>query len=67
MPPRRPHWAQAMGESPGPGQGSGRDEATRQIEAELLAQVAAGQYRGSKTKTVAELIERWPPKTLRPH
>jgi len=31
----------------------------RQVEAELLAQVAAGQHRGSRTKTVAELIERW--------
>jgi integrase len=31
----------------------------KQVEAELLAQIAAGQHRGSKTKTVAELIERW--------
>jgi hypothetical protein len=31
----------------------------KQVEAELLGQIAAGQHRGSKTKTVAELIERW--------
>jgi hypothetical protein len=31
----------------------------RQVEAELLVQVAAGQHRGGKTKPVAELIERW--------
>ena len=31
----------------------------KQAEAEVLAQIAAGQHRGSKTKTVAELIDRW--------
>jgi integrase len=42
-------------------QGKGRSamKRARQVEAELLAQIAVGQHRGSKTKTVAELIERW--------
>ncbi|HKO86664.1 MAG TPA: hypothetical protein VJ140_19370 [Actinomycetota bacterium] len=42
-----------------PGKGRAAMKRARQVEAELLAQVAAGQHRGSKTKTVAELIERW--------
>jgi integrase len=42
-----------------PGKGRAAMKQARQVEAELLAQVAAGQHRGSKTKTVAELIERW--------
>ena len=42
-----------------PGRGRAAMGRARQVEAELLAQVAAGQHRGSKTKTVAELIERW--------
>jgi integrase len=41
------------------GKGRAAMKRARQVEAELLAQVAAGQHRGSKTKTVAELIERW--------
>jgi integrase len=42
-----------------PGKGRTAMKRARQVEAELLAQVAAGQHRGSRTKTVAELIERW--------
>jgi hypothetical protein len=42
-----------------PGKGRAAMKRARQVEAELLAQVAAGQHRGSKAKTVAELIERW--------
>jgi len=42
-----------------PGKGRAAMRQARQVEAELLGQVAAGQHRGSKTKTVAELIERW--------
>jgi hypothetical protein len=42
-----------------PGKGRAAIKRARQVEAELLAQIAAGQHRGSKTKTVAELIERW--------
>jgi integrase len=42
-----------------PGKGRAAMKQARQVEAELLGQVAAGQHRGSKTKTVAELIERW--------
>jgi integrase len=42
-----------------PGKGRAAMRRARQVEAELLTQIAAGQHRGSKTKTVAELIERW--------
>jgi integrase len=42
-----------------PGKGRAAMKRARQVEAELLAQIAAGQHRGNKTKTVAELIERW--------
>ncbi|HET9292036.1 MAG TPA: tyrosine-type recombinase/integrase [Actinomycetes bacterium] len=42
-----------------PGKGRAAMKQARQVEAELLAQIATGQHRGSKTKTVAELIERW--------
>jgi integrase len=42
-----------------PGKGRAAMKRARQVEAELLAQVAAGQHRGSGTKTIAELIERW--------
>src|SRR5215212_1632936 len=42
-----------------PGKGRAAMKRARQVEAELLAQIAAGQHRGSKTKTVAELLERW--------
>jgi hypothetical protein len=31
----------------------------KKIEAELLEQVDRGQHRGSSSRTVAELIERW--------
>src|SRR4030095_8318220 len=41
-----------------PGKGRAVMKRARQVEAELLAQVAAGQHRGSKTKTVGKLIER---------
>jgi hypothetical protein len=37
-----------------PGKGRAAMKQARQVEAELLAQIAAGQHRGSKTKTVAE-------------
>jgi hypothetical protein len=47
--PRPPHRAQTLGQPPGPRQGPGGDEAAKQVEAELLAQIAAGQHRGSKT------------------
>jgi hypothetical protein len=42
-----------------PGKGRSAMKQARQVEAELLAQIAADQHRGSKTKAVAELIERW--------
>src|SRR4029453_10246406 len=41
------------------GKGRAAMKRAKQVEAELLAQIAAGQHRGSKTKTVAELIDRW--------
>jgi len=31
----------------------------KQVEARLLAEVGAGRHRGTQSKTVAELIERW--------
>jgi integrase len=31
----------------------------KQVEARLLAEVGAGQHRDTRSKTVAELIERW--------
>ena len=42
-----------------PGKGRAAMKRAKQVEAEVLAQIAAGQHRGSKTKTVAELIDRW--------
>jgi integrase len=42
-----------------PGKGRTAMKRARRVEAELLAQIAVGQHRGSKTKTAAELIERW--------
>jgi hypothetical protein len=31
----------------------------KQAEARLVTEVGAGQHRGTRSKTVAELIERW--------
>jgi hypothetical protein len=42
-----------------PGKGRAAMKRAKQVEAELLAQIADGHHRGSKTKTVGELIERW--------
>jgi integrase len=42
-----------------PGKGRAAMKRAKQVEAELLAEIAAGQHRDSKTKTVAELIDRW--------
>jgi hypothetical protein len=44
---------------PVPGKGRAAMKRAKQVEAELLVRVAAGQYRGSRPKTVAELIEQW--------
>src|SRR5215211_572953 len=40
----------------------------KQIEAQLLAEIGTGQHRGSRSRTMAELLERWLewPPTVRP-
>jgi hypothetical protein len=42
-----------------PGQTKRSYREAKKIEAELLEQVDRGQHRGSSSRTVAELIERW--------
>jgi integrase len=42
-----------------PGQTKRSYRDAKKIEAELLEQVDRGQHRGSSSRTVAELIERW--------
>jgi hypothetical protein len=32
----------------------------KKVEAQLLEQVDRGERRGERTRTVAELVERWP-------
>jgi hypothetical protein len=48
-----------MGQPAGPGQTKQSYRQAKKIEAELLEQVDRGQHRGSSSRTVAELIERW--------
>jgi hypothetical protein len=31
----------------------------KQIEAQFLAEIGTGQHRGSRSRTMAELLERW--------
>jgi hypothetical protein len=42
-----------------PGQTKQSYRQAKKVEAELLEQVDRGQHRGSPSRTVAELIERW--------
>jgi hypothetical protein len=42
-----------------PGKGRATWKEAKQVEAALLAEVGAGRHRGSKAKTVAELLESW--------
>ncbi|HEV2825542.1 MAG TPA: hypothetical protein VG035_10115, partial [Actinomycetota bacterium] len=42
-----------------PGQTKRSHREAKKMEAELLEQVDRGQHRGSSSRTVAELIERW--------
>jgi len=42
-----------------PGKGRAALKAAKQVEAELLAEVGAGRHRGSRDRTMAELLERW--------
>ncbi len=42
-----------------PGQTKAAHRQAKKVEAELLEQVDRGEHRGSRTRTVAELIERW--------
>jgi len=48
-----------MGQPPGPWTDQAVLPEAKKIEAELLEQVDRGQHRGSSSRTVAELIERW--------
>ena len=57
--PRPPHRPQTMGQPPGPWTDQAVLPEAKKIEAELLEQVDRGQHRGSSSRTVAELIERW--------
>jgi hypothetical protein len=43
-----------------PDNGRAASKRAHQVGAQLLAEVAAGQHRGSKAETVGGLIERWP-------
>src|SRR5215218_10809561 len=42
-----------------PGQTKASHRQAKKVEAELLEQVDRGEQRGSRTRTVAELVERW--------
>ena len=42
-----------------PGKGRAALAAAKQVEAELLAEVGAGRHKGSRSRTVGELLERW--------
>jgi integrase len=42
-----------------PGQTKASQRQAKKVEAELLEQVDRGEQRGSRTRTVAELVERW--------
>jgi integrase len=42
-----------------PGQTKASMRQAKQIEARLLEEVGAGQHRGSRSRTIAELLERW--------
>src|SRR6266705_113606 len=42
-----------------PGKGRAGWKAAKQIEAELLTEVGAGRHKGSRSRTVGELLERW--------
>jgi hypothetical protein len=42
-----------------PGKGRAALKAAKQVEAELLAEVGAGRHKGSRSRTVGELLERW--------
>jgi hypothetical protein len=41
-----------------PGKGRAALKAAKQVEAELLAEVGAGHHRGSRSRTVGELLKR---------
>jgi integrase len=42
-----------------PGQTKASMRQAKQVEARLLEEVGAGQHRGSRSRTMAELLERW--------
>jgi hypothetical protein len=42
-----------------PGQTKASMREAKQIEARLLAEVGTGQHKGSRSRTMAELLERW--------
>ena len=42
-----------------PGQTKASMREAKQIEAQLLAEVGTGQHKGSRSRTMAELLERW--------
>jgi len=42
-----------------PGQTKASHRQAKKVEAELLEQVDRGEHRGSRTRTVGELVERW--------
>ena len=42
-----------------PGQTKASHRQAKKVEAELLEQVDRGEQRGSRTRTVGELVERW--------
>jgi integrase len=42
-----------------PGQTKAAIRQAKQIEAQLLAEIGTGQHKGSRSRTMAELLERW--------
>jgi Phage integrase, N-terminal SAM-like domain len=42
-----------------PGQGKAALRQAKQVEARLLAEVGAGRHKGTRSRTMAELLERW--------
>jgi hypothetical protein len=57
--PRPAHRPQALVSRQGPGQAKAAERPAKTVEAELLEQVDRGGQRGSRTRTVAALVERW--------
>jgi hypothetical protein len=42
-----------------PGQTKASMRQAKQIEAQLLAEIGTGQHKGCRSRTIAELLERW--------